>query len=65
VVRYIRFSDGFSAFEEYFDASGAMIAAYTSADIAPAGAWYGPAQSCEKLPDVVLCRGGYLDAGIR
>jgi hypothetical protein len=65
-ARYIHFSDGFSTFEEYFDASGAMIAAHTTADIDPAGGWYGPAQVCERLPDVVLCRdGGYLDAGIR
>jgi hypothetical protein len=47
---YIHVSDGFSAFEEYFDASGATIAAYTRADIDPAGGGYGPAQSCEKLP---------------
>ena len=31
----------------------------------PAGGWYGPAQSCEKVPEVVLCRDGYLDAGPR
>jgi hypothetical protein len=62
-ARYIHFSDGFITREEYFDASGAMIAAYTASDIDPGG-WYGPAQSCEKLPEVVLCRdGGYLDAG--
>lgn len=62
-ARYIHFSDGFITFEEYFDASGAMIAAYTHSDIDPGG-WYGPEQFCEKLPEVVLCRGGYLDSGV-
>jgi hypothetical protein len=57
-ARYIEFSDGFIAFEEYFDASGAMIAAYTRSDIDPAGGWYGPVQSCERISDVVLCRDG-------
>src|SRR5262249_21943106 len=34
-ARYIHFSDGFITFEEYFDASGAMIAAYSHSDIDP------------------------------
>lgn len=54
-LRWVEYSDGFSSFEELFEAGGKMVAARTRADIQPAGAIYGDFPACTPVATERLC----------
>lgn len=54
-IRGVEYSDGYSRWEEWFDASGKMIGAKTWEDYRPEGGLYGTAPGCQLEVTERLC----------
>jgi hypothetical protein len=59
-LRFVRYSDGYWSFIEWFDAKDTMVAAESWSDISPRKR-YGDVPSCELKPAERLCTPNYPD----